>query len=270
MSLTWIAVIALGGIGIIAALLLYVISRVFMVEEDPRIDAIEALLPGANCGACGYSGCRDFAVNCAKRGSLSGMFCPGAGNDGMDKIAEVLEISAVSVEPKVAAVRCGGSCDIVPRRRKYEGPRSCAAENLLGTGPTDCAYGCLGNGDCAAACHWNAITIDPATALATVNPDLCTGCGNCVQACPRNIIELIPRSARAVVNCVNHDRGAVARKACAVTCIACGKCVRTCGQAAITVADNCAHIDQNKCTHCGSCIEVCPDHTIIQVSDNPA
>lgn len=262
MNLTTISIIVLGGIGLLSAILLYIVSRIFSVREDPRIDEIERRLPGANCGACGYKGCRDFAVQCVRRGNLEGMNCPGAGSDGMTRVAEALGVKADNIEERVAVIRCSGTCLTVPRKRIYDGLRTCSAENLLGSGPTDCAYGCLSNGDCIRACAWNAITPDHETGIPVIDPDKCTGCGLCASACPRNIIELLPKRARTWISCVSHDRGAVSRKICPVSCIACGKCARNCPQGAITVADNCAHIDASKCVNCGQCVEDCPDKTI--------
>lgn len=253
-----------------AAIILYIVARKFYVPEDPLAGEIESCLPGANCGACGFSGCHDFAVKCAASPTLDGYNCPGAGAESMKKIASLkgLAGATVNAKPAVAVLRCDGTCSKRPIRADYDGVRSCALLSMIAVGSADCAYGCLGCGDCVKACPWDAIHIDPTTGLPRVSDDRCVGCGKCVTACPRSIIQLRPRGPRGLrvwVACSNKDKGAIARKDCMAACIGCGKCARVCQHEAITVTDNLAYIDPDKCKLCRKCVAVCPTaaiHTI--------
>lgn len=252
-------------IGLIAATLLYVAAKKFYVKEDPRIAEIEALLPGANCGACGYKGCHDFSVNFVADTSPESPVCPGAGKEAMEKIASIAGIAPPANVPKVAIVRCAGSCGKRPEIAVYDGVRSCAVESATFSGETECAYGCLGLGDCAAACPYDALRIDIETHLPVVDRNKCVGCGKCVSACPHLLLELINKKESEPtvwVACRNMDKGGIAMKECEAACIGCGKCMRTCGSSAIKVADFLAYIDQEKCIGCGDCVEVCPRNSI--------
>lgn len=267
-----IAVIVLGAIALIAAVVLYVCSKRFAVYEDPRIAQVSNLLPGANCGGCGFAGCSGMAdalVKGADAGSIEGLNCPVGGNDVMNGVADLLGIAVANGEPKVAVVRCNGTCELRPRTAQYDGMRSCAAMNACGAGETACGYGCLGCGDCVAACQFGAITMNDETGLPQVDEELCTACGACVKACPRNIIELRkkgPKNRRIFVSCVNKDKGAVSMKACRVSCIGCGKCAKECQFEAITVEQNLAYIDPAKCRLCRKCVKACPTKAIHEVN----
>ena len=264
-----IAIISLGVIGIIGALLLYWASKKFEVHEDPRIGQVQSVLPGANCGGCGYPGCAGFAGACVKADSLEGMLCPVGGAPVMAKIATILGKEAAAAEPKVAVVRCNGTCQARPKTNKYDGVKSCAIASALYGGETGCTFGCLGYGDCVKACNFDAIHINPETGLPEVDEDKCTACGACAKACPKNVIELRkkgPKSRRIFVSCVNKDKGAVARKACANACIGCGKCAKECPFEAITVENNVAYIDYTKCRMCRKCVAVCPTGAIHELN----
>lgn len=257
------AIIILSIIGLVSASLLYIISRKFHVEEDPRIDEIESILPGANCGGCGYAGCRNFAEQCVNATSLDNLLCPVGGNEVMKKIAPILGLKAVEQVPRIAVVKCNGSCENRPATSHYEGAHSCAVEAALYTGESNCNYGCLGKGDCADACEFRGITIDPVTRLPHIDPNICIACGSCVKACPRNLIELRRKQEpRIYVACNNKDKGAIARKACAVACIGCGKCAKNCPNGAISLTDNLAYIDDSLCLLCKECVDSCPTHAI--------
>lgn len=254
-----------AGIGVIAAIILYAASKRFRVDEDPRIDEIEALLPGANCGGCGQRGCRDFALACTRATTLEGLNCPVSPPGVMQKIAAIVGLVAVQKQPDMAIVRCNGTCANRQRLVKYEGVSSCAIEASLFAGETACAYGCLGCGDCVSVCPYGAMTMDTETRLPHIDYDKCVGCGKCVKACPRNIVALVPRHenrAQVWVSCVNHDKGAVAIKECKVSCIGCGKCMKVCPSEAINVKSFVASIDPDKCISCGACVEVCPRNSI--------
>lgn len=272
MNFILIAVIVLGGIALVSAVVLYVCSKKFAVHEDPRLAQVSALLPGANCGGCGYPGCSGMAaalVKGADAGSLEGLFCPVGGASVMGQVADLLGMAVANTEPKVAVVRCNGTCELRPRIAEYNGLRMCAAMHSCGAGETGCGYGCLGCGDCVKACAFGAISINPETGLPEVDEEKCTGCGACAKACPRHVIELRKKGVkgrRVYVRCVNKDKGAAAMKACKAACIGCGKCEKECQFGAITIENNVSYIDPDKCRLCRKCVEVCPTHAIIAVN----
>ena len=269
MNLIVISLITLGVIGCISAVVLYLAAQKFKVEEDPRIDEVEAVLPGANCGGCGKPGCRNFAEACVKADSLDNLLCPVGGSPTMAKVGEILGLAAVESEPMIAVVRCNGTCEHRPKTSHYDGARSCQIMHNLYAGETGCMYGCLGCGDCVAVCKFDAIHMNPETGLPEVDEDKCTACGACVKACPKNIIELRkkgPKGRRIFVSCVNKDKGGVARKACAVACIGCSKCEKECAFNAITISNNLAYIDYDKCRLCRKCVVVCPTNAIHEIN----
>lgn len=272
MNFILIAVAVLGGIALVSAVVLYVCSKKFAVYEDPRLGQVTALLPGANCGGCGYPGCSGMAsalVKGADAGSFDGLYCPVGGAEVMGQVADLLGMAVANTEPKVAVVRCNGTCELRPRIAEYSGLRTCTAMNSCGAGETGCGYGCLGCGDCVSACSFGAIKINDETGLPEVDEDKCTACGACVNACPRHIIELRKRGVknrRVYVRCVNKDRGAAAMKACKAACIGCGKCEKECNFGAITIQGNLSYIDPDKCRLCRKCVEVCPTHAIVAIN----
>lgn len=272
MNFILIAVIVLGGIALISAVILYVCSKKFAVHEDPRIGQVSAILPGANCGGCGYPGCSGMAsalVKGADAGSIDGLFCPVGGSDVMGQVADLLGMAVANTEPKVAVVRCNGTCELRPRIAVYDGLKTCTAVNSCGAGETGCGYGCLGCGDCVNACAFGAITMNQETGLPEVDEEKCTSCGACVKACPRNIIELRKKgikNRRVYVRCVNKDKGAIAMKTCKAACIGCGKCEKECKFDAIKIENNLSYIDPEKCRLCRKCVEACPTHAIVAVN----
>jgi Na+-translocating ferredoxin:NAD+ oxidoreductase RNF subunit RnfB len=237
---------------LVAAVILYVASKKFAVFEDPRIAQVSEVLPQANCGGCGYPGCSGFAGACVKAadaGSLEGKLCPVGGAPVMEKVAAILGMEAVASEPKVAVVRCNGSCENRPRTAQYDGAPTCAIAHTTSGGETACTFGCLGCGDCVAACKFDAIRMSP-----------------------RRIIEIRPKgknNRRMVVMCVNKDKGVIANKACKASCIGCGKCVKVCPFEAITLDANLAYIDPAKCKSCRKCEPECPKGAIHAINFPP-
>ena len=265
-------ILTLSLLGILAAVVLYFVAQKFKVEEDPRIDEVEKMLPGANCGGCGFAGCRGMADALVKNDDISALFCPVGGGDTMKGIAAYLGKAAPEKEPMVATVRCGGVCDKRPRTNTFDGAKSCAVASSLYVGETACAYGCLGYGDCVAACAFDAIHINPETGIAEVDAEKCTACGACVKACPKKIIELRkkwPKGRAGYVGCVSKDKGAVVMKACKAGCIGCGKCEKVCAFGAITIENNLAYIDSQKCKLCRKCVNECPTGAIKLVGMEP-
>ncbi len=241
-------------IGLAAALLLALASHFLSVKEDENVKLVRECLPGANCGACGYAGCDEYAKAVASGDAKTNLCIPGADAVAAD-IAKILGQEALDVVEMMAFVNCNGNCDATSKIADYEGIQTCKGASMIYAGPNNCTYGCLGCGDCAAVCPSNAICIDDG--IARVNKNLCVGCGLCVKECPKNIIELIPQIAKVAVMCSSKDKGAVSRKKCKNSCIGCKKCELNCPQKAITVTDNLATIDYNKCNGCGLCAQNC-------------
>lgn len=266
------AILTLCILGIAAAVILYFIAQKFKVYEDPSIDIIADMLPGANCGGCGVAGCRALAEAIAKTGDLTTYKCPVGGNDTMQNIAKFLGQEATVGEPMIAVIRCSGSLENAPMKIAYEGAESCAFAHFMSSGETGCPHGCLGDGDCVRACLFDAIHIDKETGLPVVSDEKCVACGACVKACPRNIIELRPKGKkdrRIYVSCMNQEKGGIAKKNCSVACIGCTKCEKECAYDAIVIKNNLAYIDPLKCKLCRKCVAVCPTTSILELNFPP-
>ena len=265
-------ILTLCVLGVLAAVILYLVAQKFKVEEDPRIDDVEKMLPGANCGGCGFAGCRGLADALVKNDDISSLFCPVGGGETMKAVAAYLGKAAAEKEPQTATIRCGGTCGKRPRTNKYDGAASCAVAASLYVGETGCSFGCLGYGDCVVVCNFDAIKVNPETGLPEVDADKCTACGACVKACPKGVIELRkkwPKNRAVYVSCVSKDKGAAVMKACKAGCIACGKCEKVCPFGAITVENNLAYIDPQKCKLCRRCVNECPTGAITLVGMDP-
>jgi Na+-translocating ferredoxin:NAD+ oxidoreductase RNF subunit RnfB len=265
----YMAIVILSILGAVAAMILYFLSKKFEVVEDPRISLVTEVLPGANCGGCGYPGCGGFAGACVKADTLDGLLCPVGGSEVMKKVAAIMGKEAGESVPKVAVVRCNGTCEARPHTNVYDGARSCTIAAALYSGETGCSFGCLGLGDCVEACEFDAIHINKETGLAEVVEDKCTSCGACVKACPKTLIELRkkgPKSRRIYVSCRNKNKGGPARKACKNACIGCSKCQKECKFDAITIESNLAFIDDARCRLCRKCVAACPTGAIHELN----
>jgi len=266
-----ISVLSMGVLAVLIAVLLYFISRTFHVQEDPRKAEVNALLPGVNCGACGFPGCPGMAealVKGADAGDISSLVCPPGGSATMQTIADYFGLKAGTILHQIAVLRCGGSCEASPSKTSYQGPRSCAVQHALYAGEGACPSGCVGQGDCVTVCEFDAMYMDEVTGLPVIDAEKCTACNACVKACPRTLIQLRPyarKGKRVWVNCRNTEKGAIAKKNCNVACIACGKCVKICDGIvqAITMENNLAYIDPVKCIACGKCVPECPTGSIL-------
>lgn len=263
------SLLVLGVIAAVSAIILYVVARKFAVQENPLIDQIAEVLPGANCGGCGYAGCRAFAENCAKTGKLDRDYCPVGGTNVMKRVAALMGIEATEAAPKVAVLFCNGSAACRPKLTTYTGVKKCSIAHSTYAGETGCKFGCIGFGDCAVSCAFGALHIDAQTGLPVIDQDKCTACGACVKACPKLLLQLRkkgPKNRRVYVACKSQDKGAVARKACSNACIGCSKCVKECNFGAIVVENNVAYIDDSKCRLCKKCVAVCPTGAIHAVN----
>lgn len=255
MNTILIAVIIVSSIGLICGLGLAIASIIMAVPVDEKAKDIEEILPGANCGACGYSGCAGYA-KALSEGTAEPNLCAPGGEKVARAISQYLGVATSEVLPKTAFVHCQGSLDNISNTMIYQGIDSCAAANKFYGGEFSCSYACLAFGDCYNVCEYNAINI--CNGLANINSANCKACGKCIEACPKGLISMIEKKPQAIVKCSNCDKGAIANKVCKVSCIGCGKCKKACEYGAITIENYLASIDPQKCTACGKCIEVCP------------
>lgn len=256
------AIGVLTGIGLIAAIILVVFSKLMEVPENQTALALREELPGANCGACGYAGCDDYAAAVCD-GEATNKCIPG-GQATATALSAIMGVDASSVDKKVAVVACQGTRANTFEKMQYRGVPTCKACSSYFGGPTVCPDGCIGLGDCQVVCQYGAISVQDGVAV--VNQELCTGCGACAKACPKHIIRVLQDDhPAAFVQCSNHEKGAKARKGCSVACIGCQKCVKTCPKGAISMNENLAVVDQNLCDYCGACIAGCPTKAITRI-----
>ncbi len=254
-----IPVLIIAVIGLVAGLGLSFASKYMAVPVDETETTLREALPGANCGACGFSGCDGYAAALAD-GSAAPNLCSPGGDSTARQISNILKVE-VKTDKKVAVICCNGSLDKTTRAFAYEGLQSCTAASMLQGGPLDCKYGCIGLSDCVKACPFNAIILNDGKPI--VCNDLCVGCGMCVSTCPKGIIKLFPADYKTAVLCNNKKKGAPVVKACQSSCIACTMCERACEKGAIKIVDNLAQIDYSLCDGCGKCKDACKRKVII-------
>ncbi len=254
-----IATAIVGGVGVLIGVLLGIAANVFKVEVDEKEILISELLPGNNCGGCGYAGCNQLAKAIAG-GEAGASACPVGGASTAAAIAEIVGGDTDMVK-MIAVVKCRGTLDQAKEKYEYFGNISCIEANYVpGGGSKSCTYGCLGYGSCVNVCDFDAISIVDGVAL--VNKNKCVACGKCVNTCPKNIIELVPYDACQVVLCMSQSKGKDVKAVCKTGCIACKLCEKACEFDAIKVENNLATIDYSKCTRCGKCAEKCPSKII--------
>lgn len=257
-----IATAVVGATGLLIGLFLGVAAKKFEVEVDEKEAKVRELLPGNNCGGCGFPGCDGLAKAIADKEAAVNA-CPVANQAIYDQIAEVMGTEAGAVEKKVAFVKCSGTCDKTEVKYEYYGVQDCKKASMVpGKGNKKCSYGCMGFGSCVTVCAFDAIHI--VNGIAVVDKEKCTGCSKCTLECPNQLIELVPSKARHLVSCSSLDKGKDVKAACSTGCIGCKLCTKSCEVGAITVDNNLAYIDYSKCTNCGKCAAVCPVK-IIQV-----
>lgn len=253
------AIILTAVLGAAFGLILAFAGKYLYKETDPRVSAVSALLPGANCGACGYPGCAAMAEHIVS-GKADRTACAVADANTQKQIAAIINQKISETEPvyaKLAVLSCNGCAGNIPQSAVYHGPADCRMAIKLLAAPGKCSYGCYGFGSCVQACPFGAITIG-AHGLPQINTGKCTGCGMCVKTCPQHVLKLTPRDSALRLLCSNHDNAKTAMAACKASCIGCGLCVRTCPNGAITLKDNLPAIDYTKCTSCGLCTQKCP------------
>jgi electron transport complex protein RnfB len=250
----------LAAIGLLLGLGLAFAAKKLAVPKDSRVEQIEALLPGANCGACGAPGCSSFA-EAVVRGDSPANGCPATSPSVIAEIAGILGVEVDVSVRRIALVHCNGGFSAT-EAFEYHGPAKCASSHLVMGGQKTCRWGCMGFGDCIEACPFDAIDFGE-HGVPVVNRDKCTGCNRCVEVCPKDIIELWPEDRQVVVACNNRDKGGVARKGCSVACIGCGKCAKACPVDAVKIDTFLARIEPDTCINCGLCAVECPTGSIL-------
>lgn len=236
-----LAIAIMTGIGAFFGVGLAIANKYLKVEEDPRLDIIEDLLPGSNCGACGQPGCRAFAEELIG-GRCEPSGCTVNSPEGVDKVADFLGVDAGEAEKRVARLHCAGGLGQARQIAEYQGYGSCSAAHLIGGGGKGCSWGCLGLADCEASCDFDAIKMN-GQRLPVVDPDLCTACNDCVEACPRDLFELLPIGQNIIVQCNAPLEGDEAMAVCSVACDACGRCAQDAAPGLIHMANNLPVVD---------------------------
>lgn len=249
----------LGGLGALFGVILSLASNAFKVEIDPKVEGIRAVLPGANCGACGFPGCDGLASAIAS-GNAPITACSVGGPSVAEKVAEVLGVEAEEAERYVATVICHGDCNVSKDKYEYSGLKDCRAQNVLAGGAKACSFGCLGCGTCAEVCDYDAINI--VDGIAIIDKEKCTSCKACISICPKHLIELVPYDQKTIVKCHSNEAGKEVRVKCEVGCIGCGICAKNCPVDAIEISNKLASIDYDKCINCGICADKCPTKAI--------
>lgn len=262
MNTVLIATLILVSLGIFFAIILGIANKLFHVEEDPRIEQIEEVLSGANCGACGYAGCTAYAEAVVNAGAPIDLCTPG-GEETLTGIQKILSVKTGGKKDKnIAFLLCQGDCDLAPKKADYSGVDTCSGVKLVGGGDKSCVYGCLGYGDCERVCPFDAIHIGDKD-LPIVDPKKCTGCGLCVKACPQDVLILQSIKKEVLIRCKNQEAAKDVIKECKVGCISCSLCEKNCPiDGAITIENNLAIMHYEFCIDCGLCAVVCPKNTI--------
>jgi Na+-translocating ferredoxin:NAD+ oxidoreductase subunit B len=263
MSVIILPGLLIGSLGLIYGLVLAFASKKFYVEIDPKIEKIMEVLPGVNCGACGLPGCSGYAEAIVNEG-LSINLCAPGGEETVKQIAKIMGIEASVKEREIAVILCqSGGYENTLLRYKYQGISTCKAVVMVTNGPNYCNFGCVFQNDCVAACKFDALKIDE-RGMRVVDSEKCTGCGACAKACPRDLIKILPVSKRVHILCSSHDKGPEAKRRCGnnTACISCTLCVKKCPVDAISMKDDLAVIDYDKCIVCGLCATVCPTKAI--------
>lgn len=256
-----IATSLIGITGAVIGVFLGIAAKKFEVAVDEKEQLVRDLLPGNNCGACGYPGC-DNCAQAIATGEAPANVCPIANSTAHFQIAEVMGTNVEATNKQVAFVKCAGTCDKTKVKYNYYGIEDCKkAAYAPGKGPKQCDYGCTGFGSCVKACQFDAIHV--IDGIAIVDKEKCTSCGLCIPECPNDLIEFVPYNTQHFVRCNSNDKGKDVKAGCSIGCIACMMCVKACEYDAVHVENNLALIDYDKCTNCGKCAEKCPTKVIL-------
>jgi Na+-translocating ferredoxin:NAD+ oxidoreductase subunit B len=259
------SILVMSGLGLGFGVFLAFASKKYAVKSDPRITQVLSVLPGNNCGACGYPGCAGYAEAVCKDENVATDLCSPGGQEVADNVSKVVCRECDSVkEQRVAKLHCAGGIAEAKTKYNYKGVKTCKSAAMLAKGPKACSYGCIGFGDCAKVCNFNALHMGP-LGLPLLTKENCVACNACVKECPKNLFSLVPKKSKVHVLCSSNDKAADVIKSCKVGCISCKRCEMICpveGKA-IHVNDNLAKIDYSKCISCGKCVEVCPRKIII-------
>lgn len=263
-------IVSLGGMGLAFGLILGYASKKFKVEVDPKIPLVKDALPGANCGGCGYPGCDAYA-EAVVNGDAAPTLCGPGGSSCSEKIAEILGVTVETADPKVAFVKCKGTCDKAKEKYIYYGIKDCRQAVVTpGGGSKACEYGCLGLGSCVEVCKFNALKI--VDGVAVVNEKNCVACGACVDICPKGLFDMVPAKSLVRIECNSKSRGKEVKDSCTVGCIGCTLCIKACPKDAMVMENNLPVIDYSKCVNCGLCAMKCPTNAILNLrkKKNPA
>jgi Na+-translocating ferredoxin:NAD+ oxidoreductase subunit B len=256
------AVLVLTGVCLAFGVFIALAYRKLRVWEDPRIDAVSGMLPGANCGACGFAGCRAFA-EATVTGATKPAVCTVMSEDDREAVATYLGVDAGEAVKRVARLLCGGGSHVALQQAEYRGLPTCAAAAAVAGGGKGCSWGCLGLADCERVCTFDAITMN-AWGLPVVDPVLCTACGDCVTACPKNLFTIMPEDHRLIVQCASLLGGDAIEEMCSVACNACGRCVQDAAPGLIEIREGLAVIDYGRIELADrKAIERCPTGAIV-------
>lgn len=261
--------ILVGVLGLVFGLMLALFAKKFAVPVNPLVQVVERLLPGANCGACGFPSCSSLAEKIASQEAPPNA-CLVGGPRVWAELSKLLGQGNESWELKRAFLLCQGGRGVAQTVADYEGIFDCRAAHLLSGSFKGCRFGCLGLGNCVRVCPFEALHLDEETSLPVVDWEKCTGCGKCVAECPRNLFVLVPKKTQVLVACTSPEGAKEVRKVCARGCIKCQLCVRVCPEGAITFENGRIVISREKCTLCGLCVEKCPTHCIIRMGKKEA
>ncbi len=253
-------VVALGGLGLVLGLGLAIAAKLLAVKTDEKLEKVRELLPGANCGGCGYPGCDGMAkALCAGEAQVSQ--CSPISCENLNAIAQLLGVEAAPADKIVARVLCHGDSENCVSQYTYSGISDCRAAALVAGGPKSCAFGCVGLLTCGKVCPFGAIHLSD-KGIAAIDETKCTGCGQCVAACPKNVIKVMPQNNNVFIGCRTTEKGKAVTVNCKAGCIACGICAKKCPESAIEMVNNLPVINYDKCTGCGICADACPKGTI--------
>ena len=258
------SIAGLGGLSLIFGIILAIAFKKLAVKISEEERKIKEILPGVNCGACGFPGCEAYAKALVeKTGEYPPNLCTVGGPETAKEIGEILGVEVEESEPRVCVLRCKGGRAEAVERYEYVGPGDCRSNYILLGGNKACVYGCLGGGHCVTVCPFGAIEMGP-NHLPVIDPSKCTACGICVKECPRQVLELIPRSQLVYLACKSLDKGKAVKNVCKVGCIGCTMCVKVCPyEDAIAMEGSLPIMDYRKCTSCGICYNKCPTKSFV-------